>query len=159
MFDKLIPWKKQHNHSENNLAVRNDGDAITTFRHDFNELLTRLFDEGWSSQFGDGILRANVDFDEDETGYIMTAELPGFEPDDFDLKVSGRMLTIRAERQHESKSKNGRSSRYGSFFKSFPLPPNSKADGIDANYHSGVLEVRVPKDERTPSKRIEVKAA
>ncbi|MCA9200941.1 MAG: Hsp20/alpha crystallin family protein [Planctomycetales bacterium] len=159
MLDKLIPWKKRNTDSSSNLAARHGDELFASLRRDFDNLLTRFFDEGWPSRLDNGMFRSNVEFDEDETGYTMTVELPGFEPNDIDVKVSSRVLTIRAERRDESKIKNGRSYRYGSFYETFQLPPNAKADVIDANYHSGVLEVRVPKDERMPSKRIEVKAA
>ena len=91
---------------------------------------------------------------------VRHAELPGFEPEDFDIKVTGDMLTVRAEHKDEKKEKNGGSSyHYGSFTRSFSLPHGVNEQNIDARYHSGVLELRLPKTAEVCSKRIEVKSA
>lgn len=97
--------------------------------------------------------------DENENEYVPSAEMPGFEPEEIDVKISGNVLTVKADHKEESKSKNGRSSRYSSFHQSFTLPTGVKSDQIDATYHSDVLELHLPKDESTPTKRIAVNAA
>ncbi|MCM2370315.1 Hsp20/alpha crystallin family protein [Aporhodopirellula aestuarii] len=152
MFDKLIPWKRKSHDGGHSLSVQHDDDPITTLRRNFDNLLTRFWDEG---NFSPSLAR----FDENENEYWVSAEMPGFEPDEIDVKVSGNVLTVKAEHKEESKNNNERSYRYGSYQQSFMLPAGVKDDQIDANYHSGVLKIRLPKDESTPSKRIEVKAA
>ena len=106
-----------------------------------------------------GWLGSSVEFDENDKEYVMTADLPGFDPDDLDVKVSGNVLTVKAEHKEETNGDQGRLHRFGRFYESFTLPTGVKADAIDARYHSGVLEVHVPKDDSAPSKRIEVNAA
>jgi HSP20 family protein len=101
---------------------------------------------------------SRVNFDESEKQYTLRVELPGYEPGDIDVKVSGDMLTLRAEHKEEGKEKNGGSfQHYGSFYESFTLPKNVLANQVDARYHSGVLEVHLPKSEDCQAKRIEVK--
>jgi HSP20 family protein len=159
MFDKLIPWKRNHQSSDS-LSVRHDDDPITVLRRDFDSLLSRLWDDSglWRRE-GRNWLASPLEFDENEKAYVMTAELPGFNPSDIDVKVSGNLLTVRAEHKEESDGGNGRLRRYGSFYESFTLPAGVKADAIDARYQNGVLEVHVPKDDSAPAKRIKVKAA
>ncbi|GAA5505474.1 Hsp20/alpha crystallin family protein [Novipirellula caenicola] len=152
MFDKLIPWKRRNDDRGHSLTVGHDDDPITALRRDFDNLLSRFWNE-------DPLSRSFAHFDENENEYVMSAEMPGFEPDEIDIKVSGNVLTVKAEHKQESKSKNGSSYHYGSYQQSFALPAGVKDDQIDANYHSGVLQIRLPKDESRPSKRIEVKAA
>lgn len=161
MFDKLIPWKKHHSENHGNqLGLRHDDDPVAALRRDFDNLLNRLWDEGGLSRLdGAGSLGSSVEFDENDNEYVMTAELPGFEPEDLDVKVSGNVLTVKAEHKERTDGDHGRLHRYGSFYESFTLPTGVKADSIDARYHSGVLEIHVPKDDATPSKRIEVGAA
>ena len=105
------------------------------------------------------MLGSHVKFDDDENEYVLRAELPGFESDDIDVKVSGNVLTIKAEHKEEGKEENGNSHRYGSFYESFTVPQGVIGDEIDAKYHSGVLELHLPKSEKCKGKRIEVKPA
>jgi len=161
MFDKLIPWKRRAEDYQGSRLSRYQGDdPFTVLRRDFDNLLSRLWEDDWS-RFGDQRgLSTSVDFDEDDKEYVMTAELPGFEPDEIDVKVSGNVLTVKAEhKEEENNGKHGRLRRYGSFYQTFTLPQGVKGHSIDAQYHSGVLEMHLPKDETTPSKRIEVKSA
>ena len=159
MFSKLIPWKKR-NESGNALSIHKNDDPITALRRDFDNLLTRFWDDGGLGSWDRGsMFRSSVDIDENEKEYVMTAELPGFEPSEIDVKVSGNMLTVRAEHNEKSNAKNGHTRRYCSFFESFTLPSGVKSNAVEANYRNGVLELHIPKDESTQAKRIEVTAA
>lgn len=150
MLNKLIPWKR----NDGELKVRHDnGHPIARLRNDFENLWDR-----WMDDFAGG-LSSPVEFDDEEKEYVMRAELPGYEPEDIDVKVSGNVLTIRAAHKEEGKQKNGSYKRYGSFYESFTLPRGIHEDQIDARYHSGVLEVHVPKSEDCQTKRIAVKSA
>ncbi len=158
MIDKLIPWKKWNG----DLKVHHDEHPISRLRSDFNDLWDRLlddFDGGLSDGNGSQMLGSDLDFGDDENEYVLRAALPGFEPADIDVKVSGNVLTIKAEHKEEGKAKNSRFHRYGSFFETFTLPKGVESAQIDANYHSGVLELRMPKSEEWQGKRIEVKSA
>jgi HSP20 family protein len=70
-------------------------------------------------------------------------------------------LTIRAEHKDEAeeKRKGYRSweRRYGRFQRSVQLSTAVDADKVEARYHSGVLEVHLPRTEPSPRRRIEVK--
>lgn len=84
---------------------------------------------------------------------VVRAEAPGMDPDkDIDVSVVNGALQIRAERQeqNEQKDKDGYRSefRYGSFFRTLPLPQDVKEEDIKASYKDGVLEVRAPLPER-----------
>lgn len=151
MFDKLIPWKR-HNHEGTGLSSSRDDDLVMSLRRDFDSLLSRFWENG-------GLSRSFATFDENEKEYVMKAEMPGFEPDEIDVKLSGNVLTVEAEHKEESKEGKERSYRYGSYHQSFTLPSDVQCEQIDARYRSGVLELHVPKDESSPSKRITVKAA
>lgn len=162
MFDKLIPWKKKEG---GDLMVRNEDHPIARLRHEFDDLWNRFWDDwkgGDLSLWDDSRwLGSRVDLDDDEKEYVLRAELPGFEPGDFDVKVSGNVVTLKAEHKEEGKEKKGNGSyrRFGSFYESFTLPEGVQSDQIDARYHSGVLELHMPKSEECQAKRIEVKSA
>lgn len=160
MFDKLIPWKRNHHQGSDSLSRRHDDDPLMTLRRDFDSLLNRLWDDGgpWRRD-GRNWLASPLEYDENDHEYVMTAELPGFEPSNIDVKVSGNVLTVKAEHKEESNGGSSSLRRYGSFYESVTLPTGVKADSIDARYQNGILEVHIPKDGSAPAKRIEVKTA
>lgn len=158
MFDKLMPWKSKH---QNELKVHRDDSSLRRWQQDFNRLWDQMWDD-WGhnrlSQWNDsGLIGSRVDWEDHDHEYLVRAELPGFEPEDFDVKISGNLVTIRAEHKQEGEENGGRFRRYGSFYESFRLPAAVNSESIDARYHSGVLELHLPKDENAKGRRIEVK--
>jgi HSP20 family protein len=104
-----------------------------------------------------------VDIVENETGFTLTAELPGMSEKDVQLSLSGDTLVIKGEKrqEREEKEKNYYLSErsYGEFQRAFQLPETIDRDKIDAQFANGVLRVTLPKTERAAPKKIEVKAA
>jgi len=103
----------------------------------------------------------DVDVEEADKEVVVRAEAPGFEPKDFDIHISGNTLTIKAEHKEEAEEKETGyrrwEQRYGQFQRSLPLSTDVNTDKVEARYHSGVLEVHLPRTEPSPRKRIEVK--
>ncbi len=101
-----------------------------------------------------------LDVVEEENDYIVKASLPGIKPDDLDITYSKGMLTIRGEIKDESETTKGqyhlRERRYGSFARTISLPNSVKAEDIQADYHDGILELKLPKSEEVKPKRIPV---
>jgi HSP20 family protein len=139
------------------------GHPLTRLREEMDALFGRFFRgwpdlPGWSwgpERFWD------VDVKETDNEVVIRAEAPGFEPKDFDIDVGGNTLTIRAEHKEEAEQKEeGYRSwerRYGRFQRSIPLSTAVDADKVEARYHSGVLEVHLPRMEPSTRRRIEVK--
>ncbi len=106
-----------------------------------------------------------MDLVEREGEYEITAELPGIDEKDVEVKVVNRMLTIRGEKneQKEEKQKDYFLSerRFGSFQRSFQLPEGADADKIEAHFAKGVLTVKVPKaaEAQKPEKKIAIKSS
>lgn len=129
-----------------------------TTRSPFESALSLSREDGW-------LLSPAVDAAEKEASYEITAELPGLDEKDIEVKLSNGMLTIRGEKreQKEEKQKDYLVSerRYGSFTRSFQVPDGVDADRIAAHFSKGVLTVSLPKsaEARKNEKKIEVKAA
>jgi HSP20 family protein len=102
-----------------------------------------------------------VDTYEKEGSIVVKAELPGLKKEDISIDVKNNILTISGERKHEEEvEKSGfyRSERYyGKFQRCFTLPDNVDAEQVDASYKDGILEVQIPKTERSSAKKIEIK--
>ncbi|THJ37712.1 Hsp20/alpha crystallin family protein [Candidatus Frankia alpina] len=85
--------------------------------------------------------------------HVVRAEMPGIDPArDVEITVAEGVLSVRAERHEEKTEKTDggyRSEfRYGSFSRSLPLPAGTKDDQVVATYKDGILEIRVPVDDR-----------
>ena len=117
----------------------------------------------WRAETGRGSAPA-VDVVEREKEYEITAELPGLDESNIDVKVLNDVLTIRGEKkeEREEKKKNHYVSerRYGLFERSFRLPEGVDADRIEASFRKGVLTVTLPKlpEAMKKEKQITVKA-
>jgi HSP20 family protein len=161
MFD-LIPWKKKHG-TEGGLTSRGPADSfenqLARFRDEFNALTERMFGD-WSG-FGSGLIGSDwsggIDVECKDNEFVVRAEAPGFDPDDFDIQISGDQLIIRAEHSQEEKSDKGSSVSRRSFHRSITLPRGAESDKIDATYKSGVLELHLPKNKEFKTKRIAIK--
>jgi HSP20 family protein len=90
-----------------------------------------------------------------EGQWCIRAELPGVDPErDIDISVAEGVLSIRAERRQEERAEDQEGFRsefrYGSFYRSLPLPPDATAEDVKASYRDGVLEITVPVPQPAP---------
>lgn len=91
-----------------------------------------------------------VDVKEDDTGYVVHAEVPGVAKEDIHVSLDGNVVTLRAEvKQQDSQSKDQkvlRSERYfGAVARSFQLPAEIDQANAKAKYDNGVLTLTLPK--------------
>ena len=106
-----------------------------------------------------------VDFTDTEKAYELTAELPGIDEKNVEVKVANGVLTIKGEKQEEKEEKKKdyylRERSYGSFERSFQVPDGVDSDKIEASFKKGVLIVTLPKkvEAQVAAKKIDVKAA
>lgn len=106
-----------------------------------------------------------MDLIEKDDAYEITAELPGLDEKNVEIKLSNHTLTIKGEKSEEKEDKQKdyylSERRYGSFQRGFQLPEGVDADKIDANFAKGVLTVKLPKtaEAKKAEKKITVKAA
>ena len=173
---KLTPWKKR----TGNIQIRHDQPvwepdrddfALARLRDDFDGLMQRFFDDRWLGNRLIGDMRApweesqqafngDLGWEDKENEYVVHAELPGFDAEDFDVKLTSNTLTVRAEHKDETQGDNGGSSyRYGAFTRTFTVPLGVDEENVKARYRRGVLEVHLPKTEKARGKRIEVQKA
>ena len=102
-----------------------------------------------------------VDIKENSERFVITADIPGVEPEDIEVTMNDGVLTIRGERKLETQEEGDNGYRrvervYGSFYRRFTLPDTADAEAIAANGKHGVLEVVIPKRAALQPKRIAV---
>jgi HSP20 family protein len=106
-----------------------------------------------------------MDLVEKANRFEITAELPGIDEKNVDIKLANNVLTIKGEKNEEKEEREKdyylSERRYGSFQRSFQLPEGVDADKIDASFAKGVLTVKLPKtaEAQKAEKKITVKAA
>lgn len=109
--------------------------SVTSFREPF-----RYFGEGFWP---------NVDIYEDKEEIVCMVELPGMDIKDVEIRLEDSTLTIQGERKmtREDKKENyvRVEANYGSFSRSFTMPPTIDKDRIRAEFKNGVLEIHLPK--------------
>lgn len=90
-----------------------------------------------------------ADISENDTEFLIKAELPEVKKEDVKVTLQDGALTISGERKHEKKQKGENEIRvesfYGTFTRTFSLPDNVDTKGIQAEAKDGVLRVHVPK--------------
>jgi HSP20 family protein len=116
----------------------------------------------WRGVAGFGAVPA-VDVAEKDMEYEVTAELPGMDEKNIDVKFADGVLTIKGEKKEEKEEKKKdfylSERRYGSFQRSFQVPKGVDADRIEAKFANGVLTVRLPKsaEAQKSEKKIAIK--
>jgi HSP20 family protein len=87
-----------------------------------------------------------VDAAESEKEYRITAELPGMTDKDVEVTLANGVLTLEGEKKEErEKDYHVSERRYGSFQRSFPLPEDVDAEGVEAKLKDGVFIVLLPR--------------
>ncbi len=101
-----------------------------------------------------------VDVKEEAERFVIFADLPGVDPKSIEVNMDKGILSIKGERQAESRTENERYSRveraHGVFYRRFALPESANPDGIAAVGKNGVLEITIPKRPETTPRRISV---
>jgi HSP20 family protein len=131
--------------------------------HDIMSLqneLSRLFGTSSNVVSAQGSWMPSLDVYEAEDRFVINVDLPGVRPDDIDVTLDQNMLTVKGERRFEQKVDQDNYHRvertYGAFHRTLSLPSQVDADGIQAEFRDGVLEVVVPKEEVARPRKIKV---
>src|SRR5579883_110043 len=132
------------------------------------ERFNRLFNEAFSSIFSDEGVGTQtwappVDIYETDDSVILTAEVPGVDPKDVDVRIEGNTLYLSGERKLDSgiKEENFRRMErvYGPFSRSFTLPASVNPDKVNAEYSNGLLTLTMTKREEAKPKTIKILAS
>lgn len=138
---------------------------VTTL-HELQDKLDKLFNLNFNHGEHDSTnaVTSNwsprVDIEETPDNFVLTADLPGIEPNAIKIKMDGDNLVISGERHFENKENKENFFKiersYGSFHRKFSLPSNVDRSAISAHGKNGVLEVIVPKIEQSRAQDIKV---
>jgi len=104
----------------------------------------------------------SLDVREDDTAYIIHADLPGAKKEDVHVTVDGNHVNISAELKLGKEVREGetllcRERHHGLAYRSFTLEHEIDEANAQAKYVDGVLELRLPKKTPVAGKMLEVK--
>ena len=111
---------------------------------------------------GGRIYRPYTDIVETDDGVMLMLEMPGVGPDDVDITLEKRVLTVRG-RVHPTAPEKLRLAyaEYGEgdYERAFTLSDDFDPEKITASVSNGVLTVTLPRAAEAKPKKISVKAA
>ena len=94
---------------------------------------------------------------------VLRAELPDMTREDIDVTVDNGTLTIKGEKKLSSEMKEEQfhriERRYGTFSRSFSLPPSVDPSRVAAEYRNGVLTVKLPMRDEAKPRQVKVDVA
>ncbi|MCH7876492.1 MAG: Hsp20/alpha crystallin family protein [Gemmatimonadetes bacterium] len=136
--------------------------ALFDARREVDRLFERVFNGALPETVGT-VLAPVVDVRETSNTIELSTELPGLEPEDVEVNIENRVLTISGEKRQEVSEDDENANyvvlerRYGRFERSFTLPRTIDTENVDARFANGILTVVLQKVETAKPRRIEVK--
>jgi len=145
-----------------NIIKRDPYNALTQFQDEIQKLLggrlspfttdeSSVLTSDWSPA---------VDIKEKDDRFVILADIPGVDPKDIDVTMEQGVLTIKGERETETKEEKENYRRvertHGSFYRRFSLPDTADAESISAVSKDGVLEITLNKKEAGKPRKIKV---
>ena len=122
------------------LAKRKSSFADDFFTRDFDK-----FFKGMDDKF----LPA-VNIKENDDAFELELSVPGFNKEDFNLKVDNDLLTVSAKVDNKKEETTEKFSRQEfksrSFSRTFTLTDTVLVEAINAKYENGILKVALPKN-------------
>jgi HSP20 family protein len=156
----IIPWKNKTTESGTSRES-----PLAEIRTEVN----RLFDSFLREPFGSlsdsfnswGRWSPALDVSQSDTTVTVRAELPGVDPNEIEITVTGERLTIAGEKKETVEKKDQdafhRESRFGAFTRTLQLPTSVDPQQVTAEYANGVLTVTLKKTPAATAKKIPVK--
>lgn len=144
------------------LTIWRSFDGLNSYGSPINHLFDQTLSQARSSEpSAKSVWSPTVDVLESKDSYLVRAELPGMNKQDFNLEVKGGMLILTGKRKLKE-PRSGLEYRSvervaGKFSRSFYLPQTVQQDGIQATYREGILEIDyVPKLDHAKARQIRV---
>jgi HSP20 family protein len=142
----------------------NFGTSMDRIRDEFDRIFDRMSRQIASfgdSGNGENGWRWGIAVDDQPDNIVVRAEAPGFEANDFDVRVQEGQLVMRAWHETERKGEDGKTEEYREqqCYQSVTLPAGIDKEKVDAKYRNGVLTITIPKTAEGKGKKVAVKAA
>jgi HSP20 family protein len=129
------------------------------------ELFDRAFGAANGNTQAQTVLTMPVDVTEREGKLLITAAVPGIDPNELEVSIENNVLNIRGESRHQAESNETkvyrREIRYGRVSRSIRLPEGLDLNAVDAEFKNGHVTIslsRLP-EEKPKALRVNVRNA
>lgn len=150
-----------------NLIRRRERDGADTGLMQLRSEMDRLFNSFFETPFAVPVPTGGwsgwspaIDVTDHEDEIVVCAEVPGLNPDEIDISISGNELTISGEKRESSEDTqrgvHRSERRFGAFSRVIGLPAEVDADKVRAECRNGELVVHIPKSETQKPRKIPV---
>jgi HSP20 family protein len=99
---------------------------------------------------------------ETESEYVVKLDVPGMTEKDIKVSYQGDTLTVQGERKEEKTETKGATRytecSYGSFLRTIAMPAPVKSDEIRARQKNGVMEIHLPKAQKSATRDIKIES-
>lgn len=164
----LIPWKNK-NHPVSTERFSNNALEMSTLRGEIDRVFDRFFRDfagfgsAGSNTLSTGLWEPFVDVSESDKLVTVKVDIPGVEPKNIDVSLSGNALVVQGERREESERNNESyfqvERSFGSFRRVLELPRNVNLDTIQAEHKHGVLTITFEKDQGATARKIPISSS
>lgn len=133
---------------------------LDNFGHFFDQLFGTPSKVGHTAWTGTNL---PVDITERDNVLRVKAAIPGVSPENLDVTIDNRILTIKGQFEKSDEDENTRVYRreysYGEFKRSIRLPENIQAEKVEATFKNGFVTISIPLhvEEKPGAIRIPVK--
>ncbi len=133
-----------------------------TLRHAMDRLFDDSFFRPWrlTDVFGDAA-ELPIDMYQTDDTVVVKASVPGINPEDVEISITGNTLTINGQTKEENEVKKDdylrQERRFGAFSRNILLPNSLQTGKAEASFEDGVLTLAIPKAEEIKPKQIKIK--
>lgn len=102
-----------------------------------------------------------VDVYQTPSHIVVASTIAGVEPEDLDVEITSESVTIRGKREREETVATDdyfyQECYWGKFSRSIIFPQEIDADKATAEFHNGILRVKLPKLDKQKVRKMKVK--
>lgn len=126
----------------------------------FGNMVDDLFGRSLSEFLGnDWIMsRPSVNVSETDNSFKIELAAPGLEKNDFEIKMEKDQIVISAKKENKTEEAGEKFTRrefnFNSFSRSFTVPENVDTESISASYENGILQLTLPKVNKTNTEEV-----
>lgn len=137
--------------------------GLSTVHRELDDIFSSFLNQS-AAPTADNLPTMDV-YTEDGKRLVAEVHLPGFSPDDIEIRVANHTLEIRGQREERVEDEDRRHRNYvvrqsvESFFRRIELPDNADTDNIDANFDNGSLRVIIPFTSESQPRRVSIRSA
>ena len=116
-------------------------------------------DSDWMEEEGyEGQLA--VDAYQTDSDIVIKAPIAGVSPEDLEIGITDETLTIKGQRRESQEAERDnyfcQECYWGSFSRTYVLPAAVDPDKAQASLKNGILTIKIPKQEKTKTRTIQV---